>query len=368
MKPKTMILMGVAIACGLGASYMTSRLLAERGDGPPPEVPKVVVLVAKKNLDMGAFVKSPNDLFVEKQFARGDEPKNAVVAYDVLKNKYLKRSLRKEDWITPDDLADSIGGINWQLPEGHRAIGIRVSTEGIAGGWASLPGSRVDIISTIRRGNDDDSFSQVLLEDVLVLAADGANTRNEQGTAMPASVLTLALNAEDAVKVTLASQLGPLHLMLRKQGDKAKIEGDRVTVTQVIRNTGGGRNDAAEKENWEQSGEPVNPKLEIPAIKAEEQGKDVAKVEPGVKTHVITFIEGETQRKVVYRLGDNDEVLSSDVPDSDSKAKPQQTPPAQPPAPPAQPPAPPAQPPTTQQPPAPPQPTAPPAPRSKGRS
>src|SRR5436305_1695536 len=30
MKPKTLILMVVAVTCGLGASYMTSRLLAER--------------------------------------------------------------------------------------------------------------------------------------------------------------------------------------------------------------------------------------------------------------------------------------------------------------------------------------------------
>jgi pilus assembly protein CpaB len=352
MKPKTMILMGVAIACGLGASYMTSRLLAERGEGPPPEVPKVVVLVAKKNLDMGLMIKSPNDLFIEKQFAKGDEPKNAVVDYGMLKSRYLKRSLRGGDHVTPDDLADSIGGINWQLPEGHRAIGIRVSTEGIAGGWASLPGSRVDIISTVRRGNDDDSFSQVLLEDVLVLAADGANTRNEQNTAMPASVLTLALNADDALKVTLASQMGPLHLMLRKQGDKAKSETERVTISQVIRNSGGRQNDATEKDNWEQSpsGDPVNPKLDIPAIKAEEQSKDVTKVEPLVKTHVMTFIEGETQRKVVYRLGDNDEVLSSDLPET-----PRPTPAAQPTPPAVQPPAPPA----------PAQPVTPPAPKGK---
>src|SRR5438309_2345178 len=52
MKPKTMILMVVAVVCGLGASYMTSRLLAEREDQKqaPPEVivqqvPKVNVLV-----------------------------------------------------------------------------------------------------------------------------------------------------------------------------------------------------------------------------------------------------------------------------------------------------------------------------------
>ena len=48
MKPKTMILMVVAIVCGLGASYMTSRLLAERGEAPAAEQKKVTVLVAKK--------------------------------------------------------------------------------------------------------------------------------------------------------------------------------------------------------------------------------------------------------------------------------------------------------------------------------
>ena len=31
MKSKTMILMAVAIGCGLVASYMTSRVIAERG-------------------------------------------------------------------------------------------------------------------------------------------------------------------------------------------------------------------------------------------------------------------------------------------------------------------------------------------------
>jgi len=335
MKPKTMILMVVAIVCGLGASYMTSRLLAERGEAPPPEQAKVVVLVAKKNLDMGLLVKNPQDAFTEKQFTKGDEPKNAVVALEVLRAKYLKRSLRKDDWITPDDLADSVGGINWQLPEGHRAIGIRVSTEGIAGGWASLPGSRVDVISTVRRGSDDDSFAQVLLEDVLVLAADGANkTRDDQG-AMPASVVVVALTAEDALKVTMASQIGTLALMLRKQGDKTKSEAERVTITQILRGTSANKTDAVDKDaDWEKSPntEPANPKLDIPPIKPEEQPKEVAKVEPVIRTHVMTIIEGEHQRKVVFRLGENDEVLSSDVPDTEASTPPPPTPANRPPA------------------------------------
>ena len=45
MKPKTLILMVVAVTCGLGASYMTSRLLAER---QPEDTEKVKILVADR--------------------------------------------------------------------------------------------------------------------------------------------------------------------------------------------------------------------------------------------------------------------------------------------------------------------------------
>src|SRR5438105_10883667 len=81
MKPKTLILMAVAIVCGLGASYMTSRLLAERQTSDPD---KVKVLVARKNLNMGEPIKTVDDLFEEKEFLRGQEPRNAIDSPDAL--------------------------------------------------------------------------------------------------------------------------------------------------------------------------------------------------------------------------------------------------------------------------------------------
>ena len=49
MKPKTMMLMVVAIGCGLGASYMTSRLLAERNNQTQAEATvKVLAGVAAR--------------------------------------------------------------------------------------------------------------------------------------------------------------------------------------------------------------------------------------------------------------------------------------------------------------------------------
>src|SRR5205823_9450812 len=83
MKPKTMVLMGVAIACGLGASYMTSRLLAERGSD---DAPKVAVLVAKKSLSTGDTIKNVDELFVTKAYLPGDVPPGAVTDPEQLKN------------------------------------------------------------------------------------------------------------------------------------------------------------------------------------------------------------------------------------------------------------------------------------------
>src|SRR5436190_1989622 len=131
MKPKTMILMVVAIVCGLGASYMTSRLLAERDDKPqqetPQEIPKVKILVAKTNLDHGAAIKNPQEMFVEKTIPQEGAPKDALT--------------------------------------------------------------------------------------------DTKNTPDQDGKAMPASVVTLALKQIDAMKIDLAKRHGSLSFVVRRLGD-----------------------------------------------------------------------------------------------------------------------------------------------------
>src|SRR6266581_3629902 len=128
MKPKTLVLMGVAIACGLGASYMTSRLLAERQSD---DEPKVSVLVAKKNLNMGDTIKLPEELFQEKKFVKGDEPPGAIDSAETLKNRVLKRPLRAGDHVTPEDLIGDKwdGGMAFIVPDGYKAIGVRVNAE-----------------------------------------------------------------------------------------------------------------------------------------------------------------------------------------------------------------------------------------------
>ncbi|MBI2807612.1 MAG: Flp pilus assembly protein CpaB [Planctomycetes bacterium] len=227
MKPKTMILAGLAVVCGLGASYMTSRLLAERA---PAEEEKVEILVAKRNLRVGEPLLKPQEMFEKKAVAKENEPPDAIKNFDDLKGKIMKQSRNKGDHILPANLRNANEGLD--IPEGHFAMGMRVNLEGSAHGFATLPQSRVNIIQTMRGPNPKASISRILLENVLVLAAD-LKFNPDGELASPAQVVTFALKGEEVLKVSLAKELGILTLSLRKLNDTSHatvkvINGDQL--------------------------------------------------------------------------------------------------------------------------------------------
>src|ERR1043165_9697319 len=94
MKPKTLILMGLAITCGFGASYRATQLLADRHSG---DEEKVDILVAKRVLSVGESIKKPEDFFEKKLVPVGQEPAEAIKDPEGLKNKIMKRGIRKGD-------------------------------------------------------------------------------------------------------------------------------------------------------------------------------------------------------------------------------------------------------------------------------
>jgi pilus assembly protein CpaB len=322
-----MILMIVAVSCGLGASYMTSRLLAERG----AETEKVIVLVAKKNLNMGDIVKVPEDMFVEKQFTKGEEPRLALNEPDKLKGRVLKRSLRPGDFVTPDDLfgENDSPGLWTTLPQGFRAVGIRVNPETIAGGFASLPHSRVDILNTVKRGDDRSNYSEIILEDVLVLAADQSSQRDETGRAMMANVVTVALKPEDALKLELAKNVGTISLMLRKFNDKQRAEGTKLTYEKMKQGLGASTDIIPEESDASPpstiSLPPLPPLTPTPAPKDEKVAAPAPPKKPGDPGYSILIIEGDNQRRVPLVNVDQKgrpisvDVQRSEVPQPDAK-------------------------------------------------
>jgi pilus assembly protein CpaB len=117
------------------------------------------------------------------------------------------------------------------LDEGKRAVTVRVDdVRGVAG--FVLPGDRVDVV-LIRNGNGE-SFSDVLLQHVKVLAVDQlANERQENPTI--AKAVTLELDTDQAQKVILATNVGKLSLILRQAGESSPVPAQRVTERDLSR-------------------------------------------------------------------------------------------------------------------------------------
>src|SRR2546427_2297309 len=232
MKPKTLILMVVAIGCGLVASYMTSRVIADRSDKPSEE--KVTVLVARQNITMGTWVKDAEKLFEEKQFTKGEEPKKAIRSFDDVRGKRLNKPLSEEQFVTPDDLATKEQeGLAALMQPGMRALALKVDAAAQVGGFVQSH-SRVDIVSVVKR-NENETYSKIILQNILVLAVDQTSIRPEDKQAFVANTVTVQVTPQQAEVLSLAMELGTLKLIMRAYGDEEKVATAGVTPKGVAR-------------------------------------------------------------------------------------------------------------------------------------
>jgi pilus assembly protein CpaB len=325
MKPKTLVLAVVAVTCGLGASWMTSNLLASRQNA---EVETVKLVLASKPLNIGDSIKNPETMFYIKDVPKDTVNIKAMVAEneqelkEKLKGRIIKKPVRKDDWIDLDDNTydgkDPSGGIGVHLPAGMRAVSLRVNNKTAVGGFAGLPLSRVDILHSIRRGDDKGTYVQVLLENVLVLAADQQDTRVEGSKAMPSSVITVAVNPKDAMRVTLAEETGTMTFVVRKVGDYSRYNVTKLNMEELRSDTEPTLVKETENEEPAEAEVPPAPVLPpLPSAQEPVQNADLSpppaplavapapapeKVEPKWKKHTMVIYEGDNVRSIHFNL------------------------------------------------------------------
>jgi len=303
MKPKTIALLVVAITCGLVASYMTSRLLAERGN--VVEEVKVKVLTSKTKVPAFVAIKNPENYFEEKELAENAVPRKAITSFDDIRGKMLNKNLRDNQTITPDDVVNSAtDGLSADLPPGMRAVSMKVNPETIVGGFVQ-PKSKVDVVMVMRRG-DENSVAKIILQNVLVLAVDVNKTREENKDTYLGTTVTIAAKPEDAQQFALAQALGELRLILRGAGDDNVVTLKDVTFKDI----GKQRHDGGTEETPETPVKPSNPGIEIappvaeksenpPVMVKTDEKPPVADDKP-VETHIMTITVGADTTKATF--------------------------------------------------------------------
>jgi pilus assembly protein CpaB len=319
MKPKTIILMVVAIGCGLAASYMTSRLLADRANKEQPEA-KVKVLVAIKKVPAFEPIKKPEEFFVEKEVPEGTYPSKCLRSFDDVRGQRLGKAKQEEETVFKEDILNKDQqGIYANLGPGQRAIAIRVNPEVLAGGFV-LPGSRVDFISTYT-GSTGELLAETIMQNVLVLAVDQQVNRDDK-QAMLASTVTVALKVEEGTRLALAARTTDIRLVLRSPDDKEKVNLPPSKMFDWRKpllegsgpeGTGGGDPDGSAGGTLVKINPVKKPDAEVLEVAPKVDADQTVAVEPAPTpapprvTHTLTIVNGEYETKAIYIKNDNGE-------------------------------------------------------------
>jgi pilus assembly protein CpaB len=217
MKPKTMVLLLVAIMCGLGAAYLTATLRPAAPQGPELDyflVPKAPIKAGHKIVKVDEEfnrVGFPKDPIAQKDWvADQKELKDVVVGKDLPANLPVTRQSLQSNEPT---LA--------LLPKGYRAVSIGCSNVAGAGGFI-LPGNRVDVVCTLP--NQKGKLTRIFLSDVLVLAVNDQDDRPQDRKNLAVGTVTFALTPADAERVTWVSTGGQITLLLRRPDDNGVVK------------------------------------------------------------------------------------------------------------------------------------------------
>jgi len=330
MKPRTLILMVVAIGCGLAASYMTSRLLAERG--AKKEEPTVPVLMVKKRVPGWQPIKQPDQYFEIKQVPVSLGLRKPIGTFEEIRDQRLNKSLNEGAFVLADDLLSKEQvGLDGQLQPGQRAVSVKVTAESLVSGFV-LPGSRVDVVWT-KRGQE--ASAKTILQNMLVLAIDAEDTRSSDKKNILGQNVTLAATVEEASRLALAGATGDLRLLLRGHGDNKTATHVSIKLSDLDQPISA----STASDLLQPRSEPVAllppsaapvvsnplPQLTEEEKPAEEPPAPPAEVEkPRKKPHIMIIYNGLQKQKVPFVLGekadqDEEETTPSSSPASEEK-------------------------------------------------
>ncbi|MCS7272142.1 MAG: Flp pilus assembly protein CpaB, partial [Gemmataceae bacterium] len=216
MAQRNMLLMVIAVGCGLGAAFLTTRISAK------PKIEQIEVYVAAKNLPVGTILSKDdkNNLVVKKAVPKDALPPLVITNEEDLLDRRLTRSIQAGEFITSNALTK---GSVITLPDGMDMVTLPVNTTAAVAGFVG-PGTRVDVLATFKQGNRLEAFP--LLVNMLVLAVDThasyESAANKGGGAFTnVSSVSFAVTQEQALILKMAEHAGcHLSLLLRNPNKK----------------------------------------------------------------------------------------------------------------------------------------------------
>jgi len=214
MNGKSLLILAVAIAIGLGAMVLTRQMLSS--DRGKKEEESREVLVAARDFKEEETIKP--DMVKVVRMVKSAVPPNSFASFKDVEDRWVRTTMLEDDVLVEKKLGPKgmPPGLVANIPKGMRAFAIDVTEQSGVSGFI-LPGHRVDVVQQ-STGDKNELRAETILQNVLVLAAGQVFTRPEE-RAVQSRTVTLALKPEDVDILVGARARGALSLTLRGVND-----------------------------------------------------------------------------------------------------------------------------------------------------
>jgi pilus assembly protein CpaB len=241
MRSKSIILLVLALGCGLIASIGISQVMEARGKTPADAGDKLAVFVAMADINAREVMTAQNIKLEE--WPKSIIPHGALTKLEEVEGKRSRMKLYAGEPILSSKLLgtnDNVGAAK-DIPAGYRVAYVKVDP--ITGSSnLILPGDRVDVLVFKQPGNDmNATAAKIVLQDIKVFAVDThtetefARDKGDQSEPMSAKTIALLITPEQSVILHAASEIGgSVRLVLRNPDDNAHVTAFSATVGDIF--------------------------------------------------------------------------------------------------------------------------------------
>ncbi|MEO7367891.1 MAG: Flp pilus assembly protein CpaB [Gemmatimonadaceae bacterium] len=220
-----------AILVAAAATYGAYKLLAANSSGGKTSMQTVVV--AGRDIPEGSTID--RIALTTKQYPVAAVPVGAFASLDSVAGRVTRVAVFNGEAIVPGRLAPvgSGPGLELKIPAGQRAMAVRINdVAGISG--LLQPGSRVDVLVTIKEENSEKQIAKLFMSNMLVLSVGTEVQRDASGKPNNATTVTLGVTPEEAERLAIAMNSGAIQLVLRGYGDPDSVRTKGATSGDVL--------------------------------------------------------------------------------------------------------------------------------------
>lgn len=247
MRPKSLMLLAMALGCGLVAAIGINQIMARPGG---TEVETTSIVVAKREILKGDLIK-PDDIRLQ-EWRKDALPEGAIEKIEDLQDKRVRTTIITGEPLLVKKLVDGKDD-GPEIPAGMKAVTVKVDdVSGLSG--LVKPGDNVDVLVHVVADPSKNIMATAttcFLQNAKVLATDQIVERPAPGEPPTvAKTVSLLVTPRDAMRVTMASEIGTIRLIGRSSKDQGEGKSDtlgdiKVNVSDVLSGTGSSGTPAA---------------------------------------------------------------------------------------------------------------------------